>query len=443
MKESKSSEQLLGDVLDAVENASPLEAVEAVTATLARSLRASASFFLIADLAGGALVRMSYGSSDGALERQGLGGTEGGATWTEEGEQSVSVPIAGPVETAMRTQTAQVLPAAMMGEESRGWVVLAPVTERGEALGLLQVALPEAPDAKAVAEIARVAHLLAFVVIANRRHTDLFERAERSALFSLPAEIQRRLLPSAFTCEAAAFTLSAWLEPAASVGGDTFDYSLSRGTLHLSLTDAIGHGLGSALTATLCVGSLRNTRRMGGALEDQARDANLVLFRQTAVAGADHYATGLVCRVDLATGTLAIVNAGHVAPYLWRDGSASAVSLTPDLPFGMFLETKYRRIDLALRPGDRLVMVTDGMLERNAASLDLCEEIVRTRELHPREASRRLTAMVLERCNQVLADDATVMVLDWYDGQGQSRMTSAGVEQWRASADRPASETQR
>ncbi|WP_374967853.1 PP2C family protein-serine/threonine phosphatase [Terrabacter sp. BE26] len=438
--DSRTSDELLGGVLDAAENASPLQAVEAVTATLAHSLQASASFFLIADLAGGALVRMSHGSSDEALARHGLGGLEG-TTRTQDGEQSVSVPITGQVETAMRTQRVQVLPAAMVDGESRGWIVLAPVTERGEALGLLQVALPEAPDAKGVAEIARVAHLLAFVVIANRRHTDLFERAERSSLFSLPAEIQRRLLPPAFTCEAAPFTLAAWLEPAASVGGDTFDYCLGRDTLHLSLTDAVGHGVSSALTATLCVGSLRNTRRMGGSLEDQASDAHFILFQQTASGASDHFATGLVGRVDLTTGMLSLVNAGHVAPYLSRDGSASEVSLTPDLPFGMFLETQYRRIELALRPGDRLVLVTDGMLERNAASLDLCEEITRTRSLHPREASRRLTAMVLERCDQVLADDATVMVLDWYGEHGQARRTSAGAEQWRASADRDRSGT--
>ncbi|GAA2017951.1 PP2C family protein-serine/threonine phosphatase [Terrabacter terrae] len=441
--DSNMSEELLGTVLDAAENASPLEAVEAVTATLARRLRASASFFLIADLSGGALVRMSYGSSDGALERQALGGLEGSATRTEEGEQSVSVPIVGPVETAMRTQTAQVLPAALVDgvDESRGWVVLAPVTERGEALGLLQVALAEVPDESGVAEISRVAHLLAFVVIANRRHTDLFERAERSTLFSLPAEIQRRLLPPAFTCEAAAFTLAAWLEPAASLGGDTFDYSLSRDTLHLSLTDAVGHGVGSALAATLCVGSLRNTRRMGGSLADQASDANFILFQHTDFSGADHFATGLMGRVNLATGTLALVNAGHVAPYLWRGGAVSEVALTPDIPLGMFLETRYRQTELALRPGDRLVLVTDGMLERNAASLDLCDEITRTRTLHPREASRRLTAMVLERCNQVLADDATVMVLDWHGEHGQLRRTSGGAEQRRTSPHRSVRDT--
>ncbi|MFG1914421.1 hypothetical protein [Micromonospora sp. NPDC048898] len=101
------------------------------------------------------------------------------------------------------------------------WTVLAPVTERGEAIGLLEIDLPDEPDTATVAEIARTAHALAFVVIANRRHTDLFEWGQRSTPFTLSAEIQRRLLPASFTCEAGAFALSGWLEPAASVGGDT------------------------------------------------------------------------------------------------------------------------------------------------------------------------------------------------------------------------------
>jgi hypothetical protein len=76
------------------------------------------------------------------------------------------------------------------------------VTERGETIGVLELVLPEMPDAEATADIARMGHLLAFIVIANRRHTDLFEWGQRSRTFSLSAEIQQRLLPEARTCEA-------------------------------------------------------------------------------------------------------------------------------------------------------------------------------------------------------------------------------------------------
>lgn len=165
MEGISTAEELLGGVLDAVENASPLGAVEAATATLAQRLQASAAFFLIADIAGGALVRMSYGSSDATLARQGLGGDEGRLR-VQDGEQSVAVPITagGSVEAALRTQTVQLLPASRFGtgQQRDGWVVLAPVTERGEVLGLLQLTLPVAPDAPDLAQIRRIAHLLAF-----------------------------------------------------------------------------------------------------------------------------------------------------------------------------------------------------------------------------------------------------------------------------------------
>jgi hypothetical protein len=77
---------------------------------------------------------------------------------------------------------------------------------------------------------------LAFVVIANRRHTDLYEWGQRTRPLSLSAEIQHRLLPGPQTCEAGSFTLAGWLEPAAGIAGDTFDFSLARDVLHLSLT---------------------------------------------------------------------------------------------------------------------------------------------------------------------------------------------------------------
>ena len=129
----------------------------------------------------------------------------------------------------------------------------------------------------------------------------------------------------------------------------------------------------------------------------------------------------------------AMVNAGHVAPYLCRDGTTAAVTLPVDVPLGLFADTAYRSTDIALRPGDRLVMVTDGMLEREAATLDLVMQIDETRGLHPRETTRHLTDMVLGLSGSALADDATLLVLDWHGDHGQPRQTTAGAEQRRAS----------
>ena len=73
------------------------------------------------------------------------------------------------------------------------------MTNRGEAIGVLEVTLPASPGEQELAVVALVAHVLAYVVIANRRFTDLFEWGQRSVPLSLAAEIQHRLLPAAST----------------------------------------------------------------------------------------------------------------------------------------------------------------------------------------------------------------------------------------------------
>lgn len=424
----------LRGVLDEVENAAPVEAVDAATSALADALDATSASLLIADLSGRALVRMAHvaGHPDGRPRGTGLEASAGGAAAVRRDEDESATAVAlddGPVGLAMRSQAVQVVPpGAMPGEgDEPGWTVLAPVTERGEALGLLELVLPDEPDARVVAEIARTAHLLGFVVIAARRHTGLFEWAQRSTRYSLSAEIQRRLLPAAYTCEAGSFTLAAWLEPSASVGGDTYDYSLARDVLHLSLTDAMGHGVGSALTATLCVGSLRNTRQRGALLTEQAAAANDALNSYQTTISGEGFCTGLLGRLDLATGALELLNAGHIAPYLLRDGAVQRVELVRNLPLGMFPQTRFASVSLDLHPGDRLVLVTDGMVERNAQGLDLAAAIVETRAEHPREATRALTGLVLEATGHSLADDATLLMLDWNGGHGQGRSTRAGT----------------
>jgi serine phosphatase RsbU (regulator of sigma subunit) len=406
-------------ILAAAENASPVDAVDAVTRELAAALGASAVSFLIADISGRALVRLSHAA---------LPVTE--ADRRDGREVATVLPFdGGPAEQALRTQTLQV--TAKPGR----WTVLAPVTDRGEVIGLLEMVLPEEPGARVLAEIARTAHALAFVVIANRRHTDLFEWGQRTTPFTLSAEIQRRLLPASFTCEAGAFTLSGWLEPAASIGGDTFDYSLARDVLHFSVTDAMGHGVASALTATLGVGSLRNTRRRGAALVDQAATANAAVAQHTGVRGS--YMTAVLGRLDLRSGVCELLNAGHVPPMLVRDGTAELLRLPRNLPLGMFAEAEFSAGQVALQPGDRLVVGTDGIRERNAAALDLPALLGSLTGLHPREAVRALADAVLELTGPTLADDATLLLLDWYDEHNGQRHTASGADPARASEPLP------
>jgi serine phosphatase RsbU (regulator of sigma subunit) len=158
-------------------------------------------------------------------------------------------------------------------------------------------------------------------------------------------------------------------------------------------------------------------------LAEQARRAS------SALAGHFHrseYVTGQLVRIDLQTGTAKIVNAGHPLPLRLRAGRVTEVNLKPDLPFGLG-EHEYRVQPLALVPGDRLVFVTDGVLDRNVSILDIEGLIARGAELHPREAVQHLIRAVLDASGGELRDDATVMCLDWRGGPPGLRNSKSGA----------------
>lgn len=402
-------------LLEAVEAASPVEAVEVLARQLAEMVGAKDVSFLITDFSGDALIRFLT-MGNGLLVSE-----------DTNPDHLERVPLSGSVyDKAIRSQQPWVEDS---GVNARIYV---PVSDRGDALGILEMELPSSPTEQTVQFIASAAHALAYVIIANRRHTDLFERGQRNAPFSLAAEIQRRLLPPAFTCEAAQFSVAGWLEPASEVGGDTFDYSVERSLLHLSMSDAMGHTIKAAQLATLAVGSLRNSRRANADVVEQARAANEAICTN---ADGEEYVSGLIMRIDMRTGILTAVNAGHPLPYLVRDGVATQMDFEVSLPFGMLPDSVYREQSIQLQPGDRLVLFTDGMLERNASSLDFVAALKEMTELHPREVVHNFARAVIGATGGDLQDDATVMCVDWYGKQvnGGRRVSNAGASQDRAS----------
>ena len=102
--------------------------------------------------------------------------------------------------------------------------------------------------------------------------------------------------------------------------------------------------------------------------------------------------------------------------------------MAPGLPFGVALDYNHHVQELQLEEGDRLVFVTDGILERNAAEVNAMEVLTQTRHLHAREAVQALTQAVVEACGGVLRDDATVLCLDWHGGPTGERDASAGAD---------------
>jgi len=392
-------------LLNRAEAASPVEAIDVMADELAVMLDADELCFLIMDLGGRAVTRFGGLGNNAARKLQ------------EGAPHAPVVPLPGTVyERVLRSQQPEL---ESEGDDRHKLIV--PVTERGDAMGVLEMTVPWRPSEHDVEDVQECARALAYVVVGCRRHTDLFEWAQRSLPFSLAAEIQRRLLPAAFTCEAGQLTVSGWLEPANAVGGDTFDYSLDRDTLHVSITDAVGHDVHAAMLATLLVGSLRNGRRREQGLLEQAAAANDAL---AANSGPGDFVTGQLVRINRHTARMSIVNAGHPFPYRVHQGVVDRVELAIDMPFGLRPGREFTYQEVELRPGDRIALVTDGILERNAASLEIAALLAETADRHPREVVYTIGDEVLHATGGDLRDDATIVCIDWHGGPVRGRVAT-------------------
>ncbi|RII17902.1 Phosphoserine phosphatase RsbU [Streptomyces sp. YIM 130001] len=388
-------------LMAAVEQAPPVESVAVVARLLADQLDARDVCFLITELGGETLWRLP-------------------ALWPNRANRHDPVHASDNVyDAVLRAQKLHITAAPRDEGYRGGHRVLAPVTIRGDAIGVLELITGAPPSPLEQHQIEQAAHALAYVVTANRRFTDLYEWGRRSTTPTLAAEIQQNLLPDALTFEAGEVTVAGGLEPAGDIAGDTFDYSLDENTVHVSITDAMGHNEPAALLASLAVGALRQTRRAGDTLAEQAHAAHRAVLEH----GFDGSVTGQLLRIDLHSGQALLVNAGHPWPLRLRDGDVTEVELDVDLPFGTPWHGQYRVQEVDLRPGDRLVLLTDGMIERNTTRFDMPAVMARDAHLHPREVVRYMTRELRKATEGHLLDDATVLCLDWH-GPGSSRRSS-------------------
>lgn len=292
-----------------------------------------------------------------------------------------------------------------------------PLTEGSERLGVLEITHAGWSD-----DVQRaagpVADILVLVLVSRRRYTDVLLRSRRSEPLSLAAEIQWSLLPP-LTCSTEQISASGILEPAYSIGGDSFDYALSSTGLEFAIIDAVGHGLPAVAISTIAINGLRNARREGHGLETAYLDTDAALRTQFTRSA---YSTGQIGSLDKHSGELTWLNAGHPLPLLVRDHTfVGELACRPSLPMG--LGGSVTEVAVAhLQPGDRVLFHTDGIIESRSPDGDvfgmerLADLLVRAAAdgTPPAETVRRLAASVLDFNGRTLRDDATLLMLEYH-----------------------------
>lgn len=297
-----------------------------------------------------------------------------------------------------------------------GTRTMLPLSVWSDRLGVLVVDLKTEPDDQQLAELIRIADEVAVALVVADRSTDRYRLARRRQRMTMAAEMQWDLLPGR-SLGGSSFLLAGQLEPAYAVCGDHFDWSLAGDHLTITALNGYGDGLPATMLTMLAVTAMRNARRSGGNLVEQAELASETVF---GVHGGKAHVATLLLDVDLVSGVVTAIDAGSPLAYRVRHHATTPITLQQQLPLGMFPDSQYTVETFTLEPADRLFIVSDGVHgakpggRTQYGQSGLLSAIRATRLQPATEAVGSVMRGLHEyHAEHDLDDDAVIVCLDW------------------------------
>jgi serine phosphatase RsbU (regulator of sigma subunit) len=251
------------------------------------------------------------------------------------------------------------------GAEARGYRMGAPLSFRGEALGMLHVEASPALGSFSQADLDLLGGIAAQAGVAlhlSGLHQKLLVRDRLDKDLAIARQIQRNLLPRE-PPRIPGIEFGVHYEPAFQVGGDFFDF-LWLDPTHLGLV--IGDVSGKAISGALFMSRVASEFRALAPVEADPRRLLQRVNHAMADASDDGmFCTALVLSLDLERHVVRFTNAGHTVPLLRRDGAVIALEFPEAraMPLGIDARMEAGQAEVELRPGDALLLYTDGLIE--------------------------------------------------------------------------------
>ena len=205
---------------------------------------------------------------------------------------------------------------------------------------------------------------------------EIAQRERLNRELEIAREVQERLFPQHLPA-VPGIDYCARCRPAREVGGDYYDFlQLPEGSLGIAVGDVSGKGIGAALMMAALEASLRGQAMLTGHnLAELISRVNRLVYEASA---ANRYATFFYGQYDPKSLELRYVNAGHNPPVILRKGGSChrVIRLETGGPvIGLLKDAQYQQDSFALKPGDLLLLFTDGVSEAmNPANEEWGEE---------------------------------------------------------------------
>jgi hypothetical protein len=209
------------------------------------------------------------------------------------------------------------------------------------------------------ASIADFTGIFVIVLIIFVRFLRIHHDQERaSSELAAARSVQELMIPQE-KLETPGFEVDAVYNPATEVGGDFYHVQTADdGGLLVVIGDVAGKGLKAAMTVSMVMGALRRT--------PECSPAKILESLNRVLLGSDSFTT---CQAAWfgADGELVLANAGHLPPYL----NSQEIAVLGGLPLGVLPEVHYEEVSLYLHPGDRVLLLSDGVVEARKPSGEL------------------------------------------------------------------------
>lgn len=256
-----------------------------------------------------------------------------------------------------------------------------------------------------------VALQLATVVANGRLVASLREKERIEKEVEIAASVQRQLLPTRAP-QLPGVTVQALCLPAASVGGDYFDFVGDGHVVTALVADVSGHGIGPGLMMAMTRTALRRELKDNTPLPTALTSVNTLMWDDMLATGL--FITLFCIRYDSHTGVLSYVNAGH-HPALLRRADGEVEPLDGDgYPLGLIPDPVFDERSVRLHEGDAVLLFTDGIVEERCAGGEMFGSTRLTETVA--KAERQVMPRVLEavdafRGEAPQQDDITMLEL--------------------------------